>query len=103
MSSTGTTTEALVGSMERVTFHNPDSGFAFLCLKVKGWTDRGGETTLRKDGKTKKAVTSTETWFVYILRCGDGTLYTGIAKDVIRRCEQHNAGPPRATPAVACQ
>ena len=47
---------------------------------------------MRKDGKTKKAVTSTETWFVYILRCGDGTLYTGIAKDVIRRCEQHNAG-----------
>ena len=31
-------------------------------------------------------------WFVYILRCGDGTLYTGITKDVARRCEQHNAG-----------
>jgi predicted GIY-YIG superfamily endonuclease len=31
-------------------------------------------------------------WFVYILRCADGTLYTGIAKDVTRRCKQHNAG-----------
>jgi len=31
-------------------------------------------------------------WFVYLLRCGDGTLYTGITKDVGRRCEQHNAG-----------
>lgn len=31
-------------------------------------------------------------WFVYILRCADGSLYTGIAKDVSRRCEQHNAG-----------
>ncbi len=31
-------------------------------------------------------------WFVYLLRCGDGTLYTGITKDVSRRCEQHNAG-----------
>ena len=31
-------------------------------------------------------------WFVYILRCGDGTLYTGITKDVARRCQQHNAG-----------
>jgi predicted GIY-YIG superfamily endonuclease len=31
-------------------------------------------------------------WFVYLLRCGDGTLYTGIAKDVARRFEQHNAG-----------
>ncbi len=31
-------------------------------------------------------------WFVYILRCSDGSLYTGITKDVRRRCEQHNAG-----------
>lgn len=31
-------------------------------------------------------------WFVYLLRCGDGSLYTGITKDVCRRCEQHNAG-----------
>ena len=34
----------------------------------------------------------TDTWFVYILRCADGSLYTGIAKDVNRRLEQHNAG-----------
>ena len=33
-----------------------------------------------------------ETWFVYILRCVDGSLYTGITKDMNRRCEQHNAG-----------
>jgi predicted GIY-YIG superfamily endonuclease len=31
-------------------------------------------------------------WFVYILRCADASLYTGIAKDVSRRCGQHNAG-----------
>jgi predicted GIY-YIG superfamily endonuclease len=31
-------------------------------------------------------------WFVYMLRCADGTLYAGIAKDVGRRCHQHNAG-----------
>lgn len=31
-------------------------------------------------------------WFVYLLRCADGTLYAGIAKDVDRRCQQHNAG-----------
>jgi len=39
-----------------------------------------------------KIKTLTETWFVYLLRCNDGSLYTGVAKDVIRRCEQHNAG-----------
>jgi predicted GIY-YIG superfamily endonuclease len=33
-----------------------------------------------------------EKWIVYILRCADGSLYTGIAKDVDRRLEQHNAG-----------
>ena len=31
-------------------------------------------------------------WFVYILRCADDTLYTGITTDVGRRCDQHNAG-----------
>jgi predicted GIY-YIG superfamily endonuclease len=31
-------------------------------------------------------------WIVYMVRCADGTLYTGIAKDVERRCLQHNAG-----------
>jgi predicted GIY-YIG superfamily endonuclease len=30
--------------------------------------------------------------FVYILRCGDGSLYTGIAKDLERRLAQHRAG-----------
>ena len=31
-------------------------------------------------------------WFVYLLRCSDGSLYTGVTNDVNRRCEQHNAG-----------
>jgi len=34
----------------------------------------------------------TETWFVYILRCADGTLYTGITNNLERRVRQHNAG-----------
>ncbi|QYZ67824.1 MAG: hypothetical protein OI74_02740 [Gammaproteobacteria bacterium (ex Lamellibrachia satsuma)] len=35
---------------------------------------------------------SVDAWYVYILRCGDGTLYTGIAKDVAARVEKHNSG-----------
>ncbi len=31
-------------------------------------------------------------WTVYIIRCADGSLYTGIAKDVETRLAQHNAG-----------
>ena len=30
-------------------------------------------------------------WFVYIVRCSDGTLYTGVAKELERRIEEHNA------------
>lgn len=31
-------------------------------------------------------------WFVYILRCRDGSLYTGITTDLARRLAEHNAG-----------
>jgi putative endonuclease len=33
-----------------------------------------------------------DTWFVYILRCGDDTLYTGIARDVAARLRAHESG-----------
>ena len=31
-------------------------------------------------------------WFVYLARCSDGSLYTGIARDVRARLAQHDAG-----------
>ena len=31
-------------------------------------------------------------WQIYIARCADGTLYTGIARDVEKRIAEHNAG-----------
>ena len=31
-------------------------------------------------------------WYLYILRCGDGTLYTGITTDVEKRLEVHRSG-----------
>ena len=33
-----------------------------------------------------------KSWTVYILECADGTLYTGIAKDLAKRVEEHEAG-----------
>jgi putative endonuclease len=30
------------------------------------------------------------TWFVYLLRCADNTLYTGITTDLNRRLAEHN-------------
>ena len=44
-------------------------------------------------------------WFVYLIECMDGSLYTGVAVDVERRYAEHAAGkgarytrshPPRA-------
>ena len=31
-------------------------------------------------------------WQVYILRCGDGSLYTGITNNIEQRIIDHNAG-----------
>src|SRR3989338_7845685 len=33
-----------------------------------------------------------EKWFLYILRCSDFSLYTGIAKDIDRRFKMHSEG-----------
>ncbi len=35
-------------------------------------------------------------WRVYIIRCRDGTLYTGISTDVDRRLAEHKEGGPKA-------
>ena len=32
-------------------------------------------------------------WYVYIVRCSDNTLYTGIATDIERRILEHNNTP----------
>ncbi len=35
-------------------------------------------------------------WFVYLLRCADGSLYAGITTDLARRVAEHNAGAAAA-------
>ncbi|MBL4620778.1 MAG: GIY-YIG nuclease family protein [Immundisolibacteraceae bacterium] len=35
-------------------------------------------------------------WWVYMVRCADDTLYTGITTDLNRRLAEHNAGPAGA-------
>jgi len=36
-------------------------------------------------------------WFVYILRCSDGNLYTGCTSDIDDRLTRHNSGQVPAT------
>ena len=50
---------------------------------------------------------SESVWSLYMLRCADGTIYTGISNDVDRRVAKHNAGkgakytrPQHRRPAV---
>jgi len=31
-------------------------------------------------------------WYLYVVKCADGTLYTGISSNPVRRIKQHNAG-----------
>jgi putative endonuclease len=31
-------------------------------------------------------------WYLYVLACGDGSLYTGITNDLVRRVGEHQAG-----------
>src|SRR3954453_14106433 len=38
------------------------------------------------------AAARAELWFVYLARCADGSLYTGIARDVAERVAAHDAG-----------
>jgi predicted GIY-YIG superfamily endonuclease len=47
---------------------------------------------MSKKGREARKKAPSDRWFVYMVKCVDGSLYTGIAKDVCRRCQQHNAG-----------
>ena len=39
-------------------------------------------------------------WSIYILRCADGSLYTGVALDVMRRLQEHQSQGPKAAKYV---
>lgn len=41
---------------------------------------------------TRDAVVASTEFSLYIVRCADGTLYTGIATDVDRRLAEHESG-----------
>lgn len=34
-------------------------------------------------------------WFVYVLKCADDTLYTGVTTDITRRVQEHNQCPKK--------
>ncbi|GEM_PF-765923 len=50
-------------------------------------TEPPAPRNIKKTPRRRKAP-----WHLYVARCSDGTLYTGIAKDVAARLEAHNMG-----------
>ena len=56
----------------------------------------GGGNPSHHAGEALQAGMSDSIWSVYIIRCGDGSLYTGIATDVNRRFSEHSEQGPKA-------
>ena len=49
------------------------------------------ELITRHSERAKAKRKARAAWTVYILRCADGSLYTGITRDVERRVVEHNS------------
>ena len=47
---------------------------------------------LANEKKSRSSRRKSDPWFLYILRCADGTLYTGITNNLERRMKAHSAG-----------
>jgi DNA-3-methyladenine glycosylase I len=65
------------------------------CFRHGKARQRVKRKTATKEVTVKKLLNGRETdktWFVYLLRCADGSLYTGITNDLPRRLERHNSG-----------
>lgn len=47
-----------------------------------------------------KSQTASGTWFLYLLRCNDGSLYTGITTNLSRRLQEHDSSDARGAKAL---
>ncbi|MBN1940528.1 MAG: GIY-YIG nuclease family protein [Candidatus Aminicenantes bacterium] len=47
---------------------------------------------IREEAASYPAGASETPWSLYILRCGDGSLYTGVTTDIERRLKMHREG-----------
>lgn len=56
------------------------------------WIDSPVMRSARASDTGRVRERRTRNWSLYIVRCADGTFYTGVAKDVCARLAQHNSG-----------
>lgn len=64
------------------------------CFHPSPLNTRTGRMTKAQWRRTwaKAAKLVTEVWYVYIVKCSDGTLYTGVSTDPVRRRTEHATG-----------
>lgn len=62
---------------------------AFQAAFARGYRVRG---FVELEGRALYVLEAPQPWFLYVLRCNDDSLYTGISVDVKRRLRQHQAG-----------
>ena len=59
---------------------------------IKRLSEKAESAVVKKRGGARRKEKDPRPWFVYLVRCSDGSLYTGITNDIERRLKCHNAG-----------
>ena len=85
--------DAMSKELKRRGFRFVGSTICYAFMQAVGMVnDHLVECFRHAELKPRILVPKMSEWVVYILRCADDTLYTGITNNIPRRVEQHNAG-----------
>ncbi|ESE42239.1 GIY-YIG nuclease family protein [Shewanella decolorationis] len=56
----------------------------------------GAEQAVTSEQGSTSEIEQVSTWYLYLIRCANGHLYTGITTDVARRFNEHQSNSPKA-------
>jgi len=56
----------------------------------------GAEQAVTSEQGATSEIEQASTWYLYLIRCANGHLYTGITTDVARRFNEHQSSSPKA-------
>ena len=57
---------------------------------------QGAEQAVTSEQGATSEIEQVSTWYLYLIRCANGHLYTGITTDVARRFNEHQSSSPKA-------